>query len=413
MEPEAAALSCLRDLINIKQVTEASYLVVDCGGGTVDIAAHKMSIDGKGEITINELAPPNGGNCGGFAVNEEFELMLQDIFGLSAADFKAVKEKHARQWMKMVWNDFEKSKCRIELGQTTASITIAVHKAIREEVKKITKNSIESLVEVYKKRDVEWDSEDEGIVLPYSTICSLFRPTLEKITNLINDALLQNQLVEMVLLVGGFAESPLLFDEVKESIKRNLPALELEVKRSLQPMFSVATGAVIFGLNKDVIKSRVMKNSIGVEAFVEYQEGDDERYVQESGGQKYRTKAFCHLVKAGQSVYTGVPSEYIFRPLTEEQQTCVVSIYESPQENVKYIFDAGCQHMGEIEIKIPKCTEDESREIKLVIDFAKTEYHVLAFSGYGHTKQLTVKSTFVHNIEAFVEYQGDDDEWYV
>ena len=396
MEPEAAALSCLQDLINIKKVTEASYLVVDCGGGTVDIAAHKMKIDGKGEITIEELAPPNGGNCGGFAVNEEFELMLQDIFGLSAADFKAVKEKHARHWTKMVWSDFEESKCRIEPGQTTASITIAVHKAIREEVKNIKKKSIESLVEAYKKRDVDWDTEDEGIVLPYSTICSLFTPTLAKITKLIDEVLLQSQLVTMVLLVGGFAESPLLFDEVKESIKRNLPALKLEVKRSLQPVFSVAIGAVIFGLNKDVIKSRVMKNSIGVEAFVEYQEGDDERYVQESGGQKYRTKAFWHLVKAGQSVYTGVPSEYIFRPLTEEQQTCVVSIYVSPKENVKYIFDADCQPMGKIDIKIPKCTEDESREIKLVIDFSKTEYKVLAFSGSGHTEKLTVTPTFVH-----------------
>ena len=382
--------------MNVKRVTEASYLVVDCGGGTVDIAAHKMIVDGKGEITIDELAPPNGGDYGGFAVNEEFELMLKDIFGLSAADFKAVKEKHARQWMKMVWSDFEESKCRIEPGQTTASITIRIHKAIREEVKKITKKSIESLVEAYKKRDVEWDSEDEGIVLPYSTICSLFKPTLAKITNLIDSVLLQNQLVTMVLLVGGFAESPLLFDEVKESIKKNLPALKLEVKRSVQPVFSVAMGAVIFGLNKDVIKSRVMKSSIGVEASVEYQEGDDERYVQESGGQKYRTKAFWPLVKARKSVYTGVPSQYIFRPLTEEQRTCVVSIYESPQKNVKYIFDPGCQLMGTIEIKIPKCTEYESREIKLVIDFAKTEYNVLAFSGSGHTERLTVTHTFVH-----------------
>ena len=377
-------------------MTEASYLVVDCGGGTVDIAAHKMAINEKGEITINELAPPNGGNCGGFAVNEEFESMLQDIFGVSDERFKkSIKEKHARHWMKMVWSDFEESKCRVEPGQTTASITITVHKSIRKEVEQIKGKTIESLVEAYKKRDVEWDSEDDSIVLPFSTICSLFRPTLAKITNLIDDVLSQSKPIKLVLLVGGFAESPLLYDEVKESIKRNHPAMRLEIKRSQQPMFSVATGAVIFGLNKDVIKSRVMQNSIGVEAFVEFQEGDNEQYVQESGGQKYRTKAFWYLVRAKQSVYTGVPSEYTFRPLTEEQQTCVVSIYGSPKENVKYIFDEGCQLMGSIEIQIPKCTEDESREIKLVIDFTKTEYNVLAFSGTGHTEQLTVKPTYV------------------
>ena len=378
-------------------MTEASYLVVDCGGGTVDIAAHKMTIDKKGEITINELAPPNGGICGGFAINEEFESMLQDIFGLSDEQFKtAIKEKHARHWMRMVWTDFEESKCKVELGKTTTSITIAVHKFIREEVKQIKGKSIDSLVEAYKKRDVEWDSDGDSIVLPYSTIFSLFRPTLAKITSLINNVLSQSKDIKMVLLVGGFAESPLLYDEVKESIKRNHPAMKLEVKRSQRPVFSVATGAVTFGLNKDIIKSRVMNNSIGVEAFVEFQEGDDPQYVQESGGQKYRTKAFWHLVRAKQSVYTGMPSEYTFRPLTEEQSKCVVSIFESPEENVKYITDDGCQLMGSIEIQIPKYTEDESREIKLVIDFAKTEYNVLAFSGTGHTERLTVRPTFIH-----------------
>ena len=354
-----------------------------------------MVKNANGEITINELAPPSGGNCGGFAVNEKFESMLQDIFGVSDVKFKEIKQKHARQWMKMVWRDFEQSKCDVKPNETTASITIDIHKFICEEVKNLKGKSVESLVEAYKKMDVEWD-EENGIVLPYSTICSLYRPTLTEITNLIDKVLSHSENIKMVLLVGGFAESALLYEEIKDSCKRNYSARNLEVKRTHQPVFSVATGAVIFGLNKDIIKSRVMKHSIGVEACVEFQEGDDQQNVIESGGQKYRTKAFWHLVKANQSVYTGMPSEYIFRPLTEEQRVCVISIYESPKENVKCIVEDGCQAMGKIEIEVPKCTEDQSREIKLVIDFAKTEYDVLAFSGTGQTEQLTVRPTFIH-----------------
>ena len=395
LEPEAAALSCLQELINVKKVTEASYLVVDCGGGTIDIAAHKMDKDTSGEITIKELAPPSGGNYGGFSVNEKFESMLQDMFGVSDAQFKEIKQKNARRWMKMVWRDFEQSKCDVKPNETTASITVYIHKSICEEVKKLKGKSIESLVEAYKKMDVEWD-EDSGIVLPYSTICSLYGPTLTEITSLIDKVLSHSESIKMVLLVGGFAESALLYEEIMDSVKRKYSARNLEVKRTHQPLFSVATGAVIFGLNKDIIKSRVMKHSIGVEACVEFQEGDDQKYVIESGGQKYRTKAFWHLVKANQSVYTGMPSEYTFRPLTEEQRVCVVSIYESPKEDVKCIVEDGCQAMGEIKIDVPKCTEDQSREIKLVIDFAKTEYNVLAFSGTGKTEQLTVRPTFIH-----------------
>lgn len=378
-------------------MTEASYLVVDCGGGTIDIAAHKMNIDGKGEITIDELVPPSGGNHGGFAVNEQFESMLQDIFGITAEAFKAIKEKHSRHWMTMVWSDFEESKCSVKAGDTSTSITVLIHKTIREEVKKVTGKTIESLVEAYKKKDVEWDSNEDSITLPYSTIYSLYRPALANITKLIDDVLSEcgKVKIERILLVGGFAESSLLFDEVKESIVQNHPLIE--VKRSVQPVFSVALGAVTFGINKDIIKSRVMKHSIGVEACVEFQNGThDQKYLKVSGGERYCEKAFWHLVKAKQSVYTGVPSEYLFRPLTEEQQTCVVSIYESPKEDVLYINDDTCQLMGTIEIRIPKCTEDESREIKLVIDFAKTEYTVLAFSGTGLTEKLTVKHTFIH-----------------
>ena len=395
LEPEAAALSCLQDLITTRNVAKASYLVVDCGGGTVDIAAHEMTKDRKGEIIINEMAPPSGGNCGGFAVNEQFESMLQEIFGVTPEVFKTIKEKHSRQWMKMVWTDFEESKCRVTAENTRAGITVLVHKTIREEVKNVTGKSIDSLVEAYKKKDVDWDSDENGITLPYSTICSLYRPALANITKLIGDILSECRHVDMVLLVGGFAESSLLFDEVRDSIAQSHPSIE--VKRSIHPVFSVAMGAVTFGINKDIIKSRVMKHSIGVEACVEFCDSKhDQKYLKNSGGERYCEKAFWHLVTAKQSVYTGTPSEYLFRPLTEEQQTCVVTIYESPKDDVLYVDDDTCQRMGDIEIKIPKCSEDESREIKLVIDFARTEYTVLAFSGSGLTKQLTVRPTFIH-----------------
>lgn len=376
-------------------MTKASYLIVDCGGGTIDIAAHKMAIDGKGEILIEELAPPDGGDYGGFAVNKQFESMLQRIFGVSGTDFETIKEKHSRHWMKMVWTDFEESKCSIKSGDNTASITVVVHKSIRQEVEKITGKSIESLVEDYKEQEVEWD--DDSIVLLYSTICNLYQPAFTKITTLIDKVLSNCGHIEMVLLVGGFAESSLLFDEVKESIARSRNYSSIDVKRIQQPVFSVAIGAVIFGQNKHVIKSRVMKHSIGVEACVEFNEHEhDKRYIKPSGRETYCDKIFWHLVTANQSVYTGLPSEYTFRPLTEEQQKCVVSIYESPKKDVKYITDNSCHLLGTIEIDIPKCTADESREIKLVIDFAKTEYTVSAFSGTGNHVEFITRPTFFH-----------------
>lgn len=44
-EPEAAALFCQYEFLQPQDLSdyEQSYLIVDCGGGTIDIAAHKMT----------------------------------------------------------------------------------------------------------------------------------------------------------------------------------------------------------------------------------------------------------------------------------------------------------------------------------------------------------------------------------
>jgi len=43
-EPEAAAMFSRLDFSRDEEnYSEVSYLVVDCGGGTVDIAAHKLT----------------------------------------------------------------------------------------------------------------------------------------------------------------------------------------------------------------------------------------------------------------------------------------------------------------------------------------------------------------------------------
>ena len=240
---------------------------MDCGGGTVDITANKMIIDKKGEMIIEEMTPTRGGNHGGFAVNEQFESMLRDLFGISPSRFKMIKEKHARQWMKLIWSDFETSKNSVRAGDTTATISIAIHRNIRNEVKKVTGCSIESLVKGFKKNDVWWDEDEDSIVLSYSTICSLYHPALAKIIYSIHDVLLRCNNVEMVFLVGGFSESSLLVDKIKESLAQRMPPIE--VKQSSLPMFSVAIGAILCeGLTAGGIQSLQMKYSIKEEAYI-------------------------------------------------------------------------------------------------------------------------------------------------
>lgn len=53
-------------------------MVVDCGGGTVDITVHEL-LDKQG--TLKELQKASGGPYGSIGVDMEFEKFLCDIFG--------------------------------------------------------------------------------------------------------------------------------------------------------------------------------------------------------------------------------------------------------------------------------------------------------------------------------------------
>jgi molecular chaperone DnaK (HSP70) len=52
-------------------------MVVDAGGGTVDITVHKMNRDG----TLTELIAPSGGDWGSTNINQEFGCLLKNLIG--------------------------------------------------------------------------------------------------------------------------------------------------------------------------------------------------------------------------------------------------------------------------------------------------------------------------------------------
>ena len=87
LEPEAAAIYCQN--ITAQQVasycesvppfTSKSFLVVDIGGGTVDISAHRISSTPEQHIEV--ILPPAGNDCGGSMVNKKFAEFLGELVG--------------------------------------------------------------------------------------------------------------------------------------------------------------------------------------------------------------------------------------------------------------------------------------------------------------------------------------------
>ena len=85
LEPEGASIQCREDAEDaIKQllVKDKVVMVLDCGGGTVDITIHKLTCDYNEQFLCEELIPSNGGcEWGSKYVDNHFEKFLEEFFG--------------------------------------------------------------------------------------------------------------------------------------------------------------------------------------------------------------------------------------------------------------------------------------------------------------------------------------------
>ncbi|CAG8675854.1 9753_t:CDS:2, partial [Funneliformis mosseae] len=70
---EAAAIHCMNRLKELKLTTGAKYLVVDCGGGTVDLTVRELLADNR----LAETTERTGDFCGGTYVDDEFLKFLE------------------------------------------------------------------------------------------------------------------------------------------------------------------------------------------------------------------------------------------------------------------------------------------------------------------------------------------------
>ena len=439
-EPEAAALFTQYEiLVGQQNITETKYLVVDCGGGTVDITAQAV-IKQQGQMYIASLSPPEGGKCGGFAVNDQFEKMICSILKIPVGQFEQLKINCSVEWTKLIYKDFEASKLSLDPATPT---TLAFHKKICSEIKTLTGKSMEQLVIDYNDKDVEWYDEESELILHFTAMENLFKPVLNDINCLINKVLAKETCkhVNAVLLVGGFAESALLFRSVEQLFPKNRSLVA--VKKSSIPIVSVVKGAVLYGQHENIIKpilekamtgsgnppspaaqniastlsslsisgclspiakylpvllSRKMKHSIGVEISEPFKtKCHDPNRREVHGGEAYCTKLFFALVRANEDVYIGAPQRsYKFRPRTNEQTNCIVTIFASERETVKYINESGCQRKTTVEItNLPTYTTNLSREIELFVDFYNTELVITAYcSSSQEKKRATVNYTF-------------------
>ncbi|XP_065891136.1 heat shock 70 kDa protein 12A-like isoform X3 [Dysidea avara] len=375
LEPEAAAIHCEKEFSLIPQAPgigseKSYYLIADCGGGTVDIAVHKLTKYPNGEIKIKELACVHGGPLGGFAVNDKFEAAFLKMCQLSEEDADDIKQKYPSDWTTLM-NNFENSKTT---STDKTDRTIGVPKRIYTFVEEKSSRSMEDLAESYDDtHEFIWDPDEGDLIIPYPTLRTLFTSVIGGICEKIGETLQRSpkrSKIQNIILVGGFATCELL----STTVETHFPP-PMRVIKGPDPWLSVLQGAVSYGKNEKIIYARKMPYTVGVKTSQPFdKEIHKESNKEVHNGQEYCKDVFYPLIVVNEDVRAGHIATHTFRPASETQDYCDVLFYATKEEFVMYIDDPRLYELGKCTIKnLPKENSGECREIKLTVDFSKTD----------------------------------------
>ncbi|XP_052278300.1 heat shock 70 kDa protein 12A-like isoform X5 [Dreissena polymorpha] len=327
LEPEAASLYCKHlkvDKQTLKENTLAAfhegktYMVLDAGGGTVDITIHEVCHGGG----LKEVDKASGGAWGGITVDEAFIKFMEEVAG--EAVIQRFKEDHMEDYLELL-RDFESKKRNVD-ADTDNLVTLRVPMQLCElaaEMKSITLRNLISTSSYSQQVELKGDK----LRIKSAIFRSFFDRSIQSIVQHVEELLKkpENSAVEAILMVGGYSESPLL----QETVRKRFSKLTMITPGDAG--LAVLKGAVIFGHEPIVIRERVAKYTYGIESGINV------------FGLFRIPGIFSILVSKGQKLVVGEPQkEETYVPSREDQTEALVKIYVTRAENPRSVNEPGC-----------------------------------------------------------------------
>ncbi|CAB1343548.1 unnamed protein product, partial [Coregonus sp. 'balchen'] len=345
------------------------YVVVDCGGGTVDLTVHQIQLP---EGHLKELYKASGGPYGSIGIDYEFEKLLCKIFGPDFIDQFKIKRPAA--WVDLMIA-FESRK-RAAAPDRTNPLNINLPFSFIDYYKKFRGHSVEHALRKSNVDFVKWSSQGMLRMNP-DAMNALFKPTIDHIIQHLTDLFDKPEVcdIKFLFLVGGFAESPLLQQAVQNMLHgRSRIIIPHDVG------LTILKGAVLFGLDPSVIKVRRSPLTYGVGVLNRYVEGKhppDKMLVKD--GMRWCTDVFDTFIACDQSVALGETVKRSYTPAKPSQQVIVIHIYCSEKEGVGFISEPGVRKCGTLRLDVTGTESTAARrEIQTHMQFGDTEIRAMA-----------------------------------
>ena len=256
--------------------------------------------------SIKKIHKVTGGPYGGIKVNQQFENLLDELFGVE--NVRSYRQKFCSDWLSLT-NIFEAKKRSDIMLQETRMTNIPLQRSF---VYQLSRKQTPAMHAYVRNGDVKLKN-DQYLSLSSGMMKKLFKPTIDCIKDHLGGLLHDPKLfkVKIMLLVGGFADSALLQQEIRKAFSRRVRVL---VPNNASA--AVVEGAVIFGKQPGKITERVVATTYGADCSRNFIEGvllEEKKFV--ADGSEECEDLFNKFVLENSSVPIGQKVTNKYSPL--------------------------------------------------------------------------------------------------
>ena len=354
-------------------------MVVDIGGGTVDITVHDKSNGG-----ISVVLPPMGNTCGGTTINEALSMLLEEAVGDKG--FQSFIESDpisARATLnKFFYEEFEERKKRFgDAIECLNEIALSLPRTFMRHYGSDKLHEASNL-------NMHYDPGDDSLSIGYDLLEEkIFKSTVDKIIECVRAAFggLTDH-IDTVYLVGGFGGCRFVSQKIEEAIAQHCGILYDNIVCPKQPDLAVVSGAVMWRKDPNIIQSRVADATYGIECgpvFDPSMHDEHYKFLDEEDGVQCCRNVFEVFVLKGEVIKDEV-YKTTFIPLYQSTTKECIPIYSTADDRVLYTRDKEgkltVREIGEIILEIPNPDNipRNERDINVFMDFSGTEIQARA-----------------------------------
>ena len=378
-------------------------MVLDIGGGTVDITAHKVT---NGSIQV--ILPPTGNNWGGKTINETFRKFLEELVGdpcferfLSYSNDPKTKATNNAELDTIIYQSFEEQK------QFFGKKGVCDEEAVIDLPRNFMKTYEDALVREVERRRLNSSHikfSDDQLLISYKGMEEFFTEAITQIVRCVSKCVREverKHTLDSVFFVGGFGGCKYVYEKVKETLDVRIKAYCPRNHKT-----AVASGAVLFCQDTAVIKSRIADATYGSDCSMTFDPLIHSRdyLFYDDDHAKQCNYIFCPFILKGDIIRANKVLTSIYTPIKHNQRNMHFTIYTTLEKSIKYtrtprgkLFPEFYK-IGELTVQMPVMTDDKQRKVKLTFDFSHTEIHIEAYD-ITSGERVTTTVDFLSDID--------------